>query len=198
MFIISLIVISAIPLKHIFKLYGIAMPFIVFTAISLYITTDFITSLSMFVRISVCLFCIMLLTSTTQFFEFLKALQTFRIPNVIVVLLMFTYRYLFVFIDELHRMKLARKARAFHIGKNLFDKYSIKIISYAIGMTLTRAYRRGVRIQNALRAKGFDGRIRTMKMSSMSALPSTLNIIFCITIISAAVLLLYHDWVVIA
>jgi cobalt/nickel transport system permease protein len=89
-------------------------------------------------------------------------------------------------------MKLARKSKGFYGGKHLFDKIGMKTISYTAGMILVRAYRRGVRIYDALLVRGFDGKVRTLTQLKIT----TLDSIFVVAIIFAGTVLFYYDWLV--
>ncbi|MEW5759764.1 MAG: cobalt ECF transporter T component CbiQ [Candidatus Thermoplasmatota archaeon] len=158
-----MIAISRVPILHITKRYIIALPFIFFAFLSIYFYSGIYNAILIFLRISVCVLTLILLSTTTPFFDLLNALQKLKIPKLFIVMLMFTYRYFFVFVDELERMKIARKARCFSFGKSFFDKYSMKIISFTCGMVLVRAYDRGTRIYDALKSRGYDGNIKTIK-----------------------------------
>lgn len=162
-FVVTINLLSGVPLEHTAKRYLIALPFILFPALSMYLTADLLSSVSMFVRISACVFALILLSCTTPFLELLEALRRLKVPRLFVVLLMFTYRYFFLFVEELRRMRNARKARGFGGGKHLFDKRGMRIISYTAGMVLVRSYERSVRIYEALLARGYDGSIRTLR-----------------------------------
>ena len=116
-----------------------------------------------------------------------------KVPGIIIVLLMFTYRYFFVFVEESYRMKLARKSKGFYGGRHLLDKIGMRTISYTAGMILVRAYRRGVRIYDALLVRGFDGKVRTLTQLKITFLDA----IFLLTLIFAGFTLFYFDWLVI-
>jgi cobalt/nickel transport system permease protein len=191
-FIVSILAISNVPAHHIIKRYIVALPFIIFAAVAIYISHNYISSLSIFLRISSCVLGLIVLSSTTPFFDLLKGMQKLKIPNIFVVMLMFTYRYFFVFIDEMERMKLARKARGFHGGKHLFEKHGMKTISYTAGMVLVRAYERGVRIYDALLARGYEG-----KMKTLNPLRTTrVDFGFCFIFVLISIFLIYYDWIV--
>ncbi|MCK5559708.1 MAG: hypothetical protein KAJ51_03910, partial [Thermoplasmata archaeon] len=136
---------------------------------------------------------LILLSSTTPFFNLLKGLQKLKVPEIFIILLMFTYRYFFVFIEELHRMKLARKSKGFRGGRHLLDKRGMKTISFTAGMVLIRAYQRGVRIYDALLIRGYDGTLRTLRPLKFKAW----DFGFCTVFICISILLFYYDWMVI-
>jgi cobalt/nickel transport system permease protein len=136
---------------------------------------------------------LIILSSTTPFFDLLKGFQRLKVPKIFIILLMFTYRYFFVFIEELHRMKLARKSKGFHGGKHLFDKQGMKTISFTAGMVLVRAYQRGVRIYDSLMARGYTGEIKTLTELKFK----NIDYSFCLIFVSISIILFYYDWIVI-
>jgi cobalt/nickel transport system permease protein len=123
----------------------------------------------MFIRISTCVLALILLSSTTPFFDLLKGFQRLKVPNIFIILIMFTYRYFFVFIEELYRMKLARKSKGFRGGK------------------------RGVRIYDALVTRGYRGEIKTLTPLKFKSL----DYCFCSIFMVISILLIYYDWIVI-
>jgi cobalt/nickel transport system permease protein len=192
-FILSVQLFSKVPARHYIKRYSLAFPFIIFAALTLYFVNSMIASISMFIRISTCVLALIILSSTTPFFDLLKGFQRLKVPKIFIILLMFTYRYFFVFIEELHRMKLARKSKGFQGGKHLFDKQGMKTISFTAGMVLVRAYQRGVRIYDSLMARGYTGEIKTLTELKFKNIDYSFFLIF----ISISIILFYYDWIVI-
>jgi cobalt/nickel transport system permease protein len=99
-----------------------------------------------------------LLISTTNFNIMLKGLERLKIPRVLIILLSFMYRYLFLLIDEAERMQRARNSRWF--GGYLFRQ--IKILGNMIALLFIRSYERSERVYVAMLSRGFDGNIRLM------------------------------------
>ncbi|UCE74225.1 MAG: cobalt ECF transporter T component CbiQ [Methanomassiliicoccales archaeon] len=190
---ILLLLMSNIPIRHIFKRYAIALPFLSFASISLYFYSGLLPSFAMFIRISTCVLLLILLSSTTPFFDLLKASQHLKVPKLILVLCMFLYRYIFVFTEEYQRMRIARSARAFSGGKHLLDKRGMQTISSACGMLLVRAYQRGIRIYDALLCRGYDGEIRTLTSLRFKAF----DYAFCANLMMFSSFVLYVDRMVI-
>jgi cobalt/nickel transport system permease protein len=105
---------------------------------------------------------LILLTSTTRFSHLLKGLENLRLPRVMVMLLSFMYRYLFVLIDEVMRMKQARDSRSFGGGR----LWQLRTLGNMIGTLFIRSYERGERVYAAMVARGFDGQTRTLESLS--------------------------------
>jgi cobalt/nickel transport system permease protein len=147
----------------------------------------------MFIRISTCVLLLIMLSSSTPFFDLLKASQRLRVPKLMITLLMFLYRYIFVLTEEYQRMRMAQKARGRKRGKNLFDRKGMHTISQTAGMVLVRAYQRGVRIYDALRSRGYSGDIKTLTQMRFRGV----DYAFCANMIFFSVFILWIDWMVI-
>ncbi|MBU1882216.1 cobalt ECF transporter T component CbiQ, partial [bacterium] len=57
--------------------------------------------------------CMIILVNTTPFDQILKAFRTFRLHSILIMLLSFFYRYLYLLWDESERMQRARNLRYF-------------------------------------------------------------------------------------
>lgn len=101
---------------------------------------------------------LILLTSTTKLTNLLKGLEQLGMPRVMVMILSFMYRYIFVLVDEVMRMKQARDSRNFG-GRRLWQ---LRTIGNMVGTLFIRSYERGERIYAAMMARGFDGQTRIL------------------------------------
>jgi cobalt/nickel transport system permease protein len=105
---------------------------------------------------------LLLLVTTTPFFKMIKAFRALHMPKLLANMIMFTYRFIFVLLDEMERMKLARIARGYKGGKSLLDRRAFATISSTIGMTFVRSNQRATNIYDALLSRGYDGEVRTL------------------------------------
>lgn len=161
-FILVLIEISGVPLRHVGENYLLAFPFIFFAALTMWLTSSAMNGLLMGLRISTSVLALMLLISTTPFFDTLRTLRWFRVPPLICNMLLFTYRFIFVLLDEFDRMMMARRSRGFSGGRSLLDRSAFTTISNTIGMVFVRSNQRAGRIYDALLGRGYTGEIRTL------------------------------------
>lgn len=102
------------------------------------------------------------LTSTTSLTYLLQGMERLHLPRVLVMILSFMYRYIFVLMDEVMRMKQARDSRSIG-GKRL---HQIRTIGNMVGTLFIRTYERGERVYAAMAARGFDGQIHIMNQLS--------------------------------
>jgi len=91
------------------------------------------------------------LSATTGFSELIEALEKLKFPRIIIMLLSFMYRYLFVLAEEAARMSRARNMRYF--GGGLFRQ--LRTTGNIIATLLLRALERSERVYSALCMRGF-------------------------------------------
>jgi cobalt/nickel transport system permease protein len=98
-------------------------------------------------------FSIILLSSTTSFPKLIKGMEKLGSPRIFTILISFMYRYSFILIDELYRMKRARDSRSFG-GRWLWHS---KVIGHMIGWLFLRSFHRGERVYLAMLSRGYNG-----------------------------------------
>lgn len=84
------------------------------------------------------------------------ALARLRVPELLVHLLLFTVRYIAVVVDEYRRQRRAMTMRGFRPGTNW---HTLRSLGYLIGMLLVRGLERSERILQAMKCRGFTGRL---------------------------------------
>ncbi len=105
--------------------------------------------------------CLIWLTATTKLTSLLHALERLHMPRVLVMIMSFMYRYIFVIVDETMRMKQARDSRNFGGG----ILWKLRTIGNMVGTLFIRSYERSERVYAAMAARGFDGQSRTLDRS---------------------------------
>jgi len=104
---------------------------------------------------------ILICTTTTP--SILKALESFRIPRLFVMVLSFMIRYIHVLADEMGKMIQGKRSRS--AGKHwLID---VKVMSCIAGVLFLRSFEKGEMVHNAMSARGYSGTIHTLDELSM-------------------------------
>lgn len=168
LFIIVLILLSRISSKVVASRYLLAMPFIGFASLSLYFVSSTQSAMAMFIRISTCVLAVMIISGSTSLLGLLEGLKRLRFPRILLVLMLFTYRYLYVFREEMRRIRIARKARGGKEGKHLLDRRFMRSLSTMIGMIIVRAFWRGDRIYDALQTRQYNGDLHLQSKKHLS------------------------------
>lgn len=128
---------------------------------------------------------LILLSSTTKLADLLWGLRQLGVPQVMVLILSFMYRYIFVLADEVMRMRQARDSRNFG-GRRL---HQLKTIGNMIGTLFIRSYERGERVYAAMLSRGFDGEVRTLHNLSFRQADAYFGMILCLVLILSGILL---------
>jgi cobalt/nickel transport system permease protein len=102
---------------------------------------------------------VLVLLATARLEATLRALHALRVPGLLVQLVLLTYRYVFVLMDELGRLRVAVRVRGY---RNRVSRHSYRTIGHVAGTLLVRGYERSERVGQAMRCRGFDGRFRSL------------------------------------
>ena len=175
----GIFLISGLPLRYVLRRSLIILPFVLLLGIVNLFTRPGVelSSLNIFgwhlgitdgglvfigtllARSWLSVLALILLTSTTALPALLKGIERLGAPKVLVMIMSFMYRYLFLLIDEVLRMKNARDSRS--VG-NPSTSFQAKTVGAMIGSLFIRSYERGERVYAAMAARGFDGQSRTL------------------------------------
>ncbi len=134
-------------------------------------------------RIAVGVLLATALALTTRWQEMLKAAHT-SVTAVFVLVLAMTYRYVFVLLRVVEEMHLARKARTITPGTLASDR---RWIGGRVGALFLRSRRLSERVYDAMLARGYTGRPRTLTSFQFGAREG-LFVFACALAIAAAVL----------
>jgi cobalt/nickel transport system permease protein len=152
---------AGIPLSYLAKRLAVFLPMVLLLSLSLPMSQGFRAGWeimgNILVRSTLAFLTGLWLINVMPFEQMLSTIRRFGVPDVLVAMLAFMYRYFFVVWDELDRMRVARRARTFG-GGNLI--YHWKMSSQLLGMLLIRAMERAERVHGAMCARGWDGRVR--------------------------------------
>jgi cobalt/nickel transport system permease protein len=136
----------------------------------------------------------LLLAFTTPFHELVDGLRQLRLPNVMVSIISFMYRYLGVLADEATRMNRARASRSADPGGRGGGslRWRARVTGAMVGSLFLRSYERGERIYAAMQARGFEGEFRHLHRRGMGTTDLLLLgvvVAACVGLVSAS-----HLW----
>ncbi len=119
------------------------------------------------------------MVGTTPFNDSMKALEYLKVPAVFVQMILFSYRYLFVFFMEISRMNTAMKTRNF---EKKTDMHTVKTMGNFVGTLLVRSFERTERIYQAMLSRGYEGKIITFfnyQLTKMDYFKGALVLLTC-------------------
>jgi cobalt/nickel transport system permease protein len=129
---------------------------------------------------------VLVVLATAPLPDTLKAAHALHVPGLLLQLTLLTYRYLFLLGEELKRLRIALRVRAF---RNRASVHSYRTIGQVAGTLLVRSYERAERVGQAMRARGFDGTFRSMHGFQTRAA----DVVFFLSVIALAGGLLAWD-----
>lgn len=154
--------------------------------------TGLIRFLSIFLRSWISVQIAVILTATTPFPDLLHALRHLRMPAILVAILAFMYRYLFVLADEAGRLLRARAARSARLpgtGKHGGTlRWRATIAGNMVGNLFIRSFERSDRVYRAMIARGYRGQLLTMNPHTMTPLDWLIGAIFLLLLLAIQLL----------
>jgi cobalt/nickel transport system permease protein len=108
---------------------------------------------------------IIVLVSTTPFSRLLRAMEQLRFPRLLLAIIAFLYRYLFLLLGEFLRLSRAARSRNWEAGPL---PVRLRAIGGILGSLFLRTYSRAERVYMAMLARGFDGRFRPLTETSLA------------------------------
>jgi len=94
-----------------------------------------------------------LLAATTEPRSLLLGVERLRMPQLMVQIMSFMFRYVDVVGGEMARMRIARESRGFH-GRDLRH---VRVVAQSAGALFIRSYERGERVHLAMLSRGYSG-----------------------------------------
>lgn len=109
-----------------------------------------------------CSSCLLFILFTIPFTELLLILRQYRIPTVLLDLLLLMYRFIFLFLEVATQLQLAQRARG---GYRTRQRW-IKSVGLLIGQLVVRSLQQYHHFSLGLAARGFNGNFRVYSTQS--------------------------------
>jgi cobalt/nickel transport system permease protein len=158
--------VAQIPLAYLGHRLLLFLPFVVLMSIGLPLAESSAANWQWFaavlVRSTLSFLAGLWLVNVTPFDQLLVGFRRLGMPQVLIAILAFMYRYIFVVFDEFDRMRQARLARSFGRRRGWQEWVTS---AQLLGMLLIRSLDRAERVYGAMCARGWDGRVRTLNGS---------------------------------
>jgi cobalt/nickel transport system permease protein len=132
---------------------------------SIYITRQGLNAAMIFVtRVATCVSAVVLLFITTPQQVLFKSLRSVGVPKLYVLTLEMAYRYIFLLMDLVREMYVAKKARTIK-ARGMFEEQ--KWVGGRMGYTLIRSLDTSEKVHMAMTSRGFNGDVKIMQEFKM-------------------------------
>ncbi len=128
-------------------------------------TTGVWSMVTLLLRVTVSIAAASALVLTTRWADLLVAFRAFRVPLIFVLVLAMAYRYIFVLLELLQDLLLARRSRLLrHDGSTEQRRW----LSSALTVLFQRSLRTSEHVYLAMAARGYRGEPRTLRHRSLA------------------------------
>lgn len=198
----TMVIISGLPIRHVLKILKAPFYFIIIMTPVLMLTSGgerliswemisvYRSGLYIAARLAIKALSIMLLFiclfGTARLQESMKAMEFFKLPPILLSLLFFTYRYIFLYLEEFGKLLTAARLRGYTLLRGLKGLKSTVSILVTL---LIRSYEQSERVYAAMRLRGYTGAFPTLchfKTQASDVLKTSL-------LLSLSVLIVYMD-----
>lgn len=115
-------------------------------------------------RVAACVSAVVLLFITTPQQVLFKSLRSIGVPKIYVLTLEMAYRYIFLLMDMVREMYVAKKARTIK-SRSIFEEQ--KWVGGRMGYTLIRSLDMSEKVHMAMTSRGFTGDVKVMQQLQM-------------------------------
>lgn len=151
---------ARLPFRFLFVRAAAVLPFSLTFAVISWISGDMQRAISLAVKSYLSAFAVLLLIATTPLPELLRGMASLYVPRILLTIMQFLYRYLFVVVEQAARMRLAAQCR----GGGLYAdrRWMFRRAAGVLSVLFARSYGRAEGIHYAMLARGFNGQLPVM------------------------------------
>jgi len=154
---IGAVLLAGLPLLPVLWRAAFVLPFSATFAVVSWLSGDAPRAASLVEKSYVSALSVLLVIATTSLPQLMRGLEALRVPRLLVLVIQFVYRYLFVISEEAQHMALASRCRAPVRAGARNWKARFRAAAGALAVLFARSYRRAEGIESAMAARGFSG-----------------------------------------
>jgi len=159
---VAVTIAARLPILAALARAAVVLPFtLVFAAISLAAGKP-LAAITLVGKSYLSALAVLVLLSTTPLPGLLHGLEHLGVPRYLLVVVQFLYRYLFVISGEAQHMRAAARAKSGSLKRVFFDRSKFGAAAGAMGVLFARSYAHAEGIHQAMLARGFQDRFRTL------------------------------------
>ncbi|WP_059104091.1 cobalt ECF transporter T component CbiQ [Shouchella shacheensis] len=177
-----------IPLAVLLKRYLIITPFLLLMTVPLFFSQgpflafDHVAfAVLIILKAFTSMTVITIILDTQSLEQFMNSLADLKVPPVLITVLMLSYRYVFLFLDDFQKMQLAAKSRFFRGGIGI---KRLKIYGQLTGALLVQSLDRSDHVYEAMASRCFNGTFRFKHSRKLTAADLSKTLFACLLIVT--------------
>jgi cobalt/nickel transport system permease protein len=119
------------------------------------------TAVTFLGRVTASVSLALLLTLTTRWSDLLQALAALRVPQIFILILAMTYRYILLLVQAVQNIHIARKSRTLRYGSAGAEQHWV---ASRMGHLFKKSWRMGQEVHRAMLSRGFSGEVRALSL----------------------------------
>lgn len=145
---------AKLPVLGLLERAALVLPFSLVFGITTWLIGDHARAIGLFEKSYLSAWTALWLAGTTPLPRLLKAAEWFGVPRLLILVIQFLYRYLFVLSEQAQHMRLAAACRA---GSKGTARALFRAAAGALAVLFARSYQRADNINRAMQSRGFTG-----------------------------------------
>lgn len=151
------VLVGRLPLFGLLVRAGIVLPFSIVFALVSWFAGDHMRAISLIEKTYLSAIAVLVVAGTTPLPALLRGFESLGAPRVLISVIQFLYRYLFVISEQAQHMRVAAACRA---GlRKISRRNRFQAAAGALGVLFARSYHRADGIYRAMLARGFNGHL---------------------------------------
>ncbi len=157
--------IAKLPVVGIMQRAALVLPFSFVFGITTWLIGDHARAIGLFEKSYLSAWAALWLAGTTPLPRLLKAAEWFGVPRLLILVIQFLYRYLFVLSEQGQHMRLAAACRA---GSQGASRALFRAAAGALAVLFARSYQRADGIHRAMQSRGFTGTFPAVSLGRLT------------------------------
>jgi cobalt/nickel transport system permease protein len=151
------VLVGRLPIFRVFLRAGIVLPFSITFALISWLGGDPVRAIALVEKTYLSAIAVLAVAGTTPLPALLKGFESLGAPRVLISVIQFLYRYLFVISEQAQHMRVAAACRA---GlRKISRRNRFHAAAGALGVLFARSYFRADGIYRAMLARGYNGHL---------------------------------------
>lgn len=150
------VAVARLPVVTILLRAAMVLPFSLAFAAMSWLAGDRLRALALMEKTYLSALAVLLIVATTPLPALLHGLESLGAPRLLITVVQFLYRYLFVISEQAQHMRLAATSRQ---GSGRVRKSTFHAAAGALAVLFARSYYRADGIHRAMIARGFNGKL---------------------------------------
>ncbi|MGA7827377.1 MAG: cobalt ECF transporter T component CbiQ [Geobacteraceae bacterium] len=149
-----------------------------------------LTSTTFIGRVAASVSLAVLVTLTTRRSDLLRALVVLRVPQIFILILGMTYRYIILLVQAVQNIHIARKSRTLRYGSARVEQ---QWVASRMGYLFKRTWLMSQEVHRAMLSRGFSGGVRTLSVFKTR----NYDYAWCLFVAISCTAILFFDYTVI-